>query len=147
MPATTSAINACDAAIAIDNAAGVLVDISGAANRAALEFTQTVESYRVFGERWIRRLACGKDATLRLDLVYTTTANEALDLLRDWFFASGSAAPRTVRIAVAGTIGSDAYEGEFVLARLNLPLDASNAAPILVTADLLPHGVVSYTTI
>ncbi|MBK8023518.1 MAG: hypothetical protein IPK19_19315 [Chloroflexi bacterium] len=132
----------------IDDAAGSPVDVSGSANRVRMEFTQEVERYRVFGEGWVRRLAAGKDGALTLDVVYSTAADEGLALLRGWFFGAASRTPRTVRVQVPnGSAGSDRYAGEFLLARLALPLDAAQAEPVTVTAELLPHGPVSHSTV
>lgn len=144
MPAITETLNACDAVITLADANGVPVDISGAANRALLAFTHAIESYRVFGDRWIRRLACGQDAALRLDVVYTPGDAQAVAVLRAWYFGLGSA--RVVRVAVHSGAGADTFTGAFVLARLSLPLEASTPAPILVSAELLPDGAVTHTT-
>jgi hypothetical protein len=139
-----SAINACDVQITLADADGAPIDISGAANRAVLDFTQVVESWRVFGERWARRLACGQDAALRLDLVYDRAPDGAIALLRGWYFLDPGA-PRAVTVSVpGGTAGADRFSGDFVLARLSLPLDAARAAPVLVSVELLPHGAVTH---
>jgi hypothetical protein len=141
---TMSAINACDVQITLANPDGAPIDISGSANRAVLDFTQVIESWRVFGERWLRRLACGQDAALRLDLVYDRAPDGAIALLRGWYFLDPGT-PRAVTLSVPnGGGGADRYSGAFLIARLSLPLDAARAAPVLVSVELLPHGAVTH---
>lgn len=148
MPATSTAVNAGSVQVWIDDANGTPVDVSGSANRVRMEVTQEVERYRVFGEGWARRLAGGRDGALTLDVVYSTAADEGLALLRGWYFGAASRTPRTVRLLMPdGGAGSDAFSGEFVLARLNLPLDAAQADPVTVTAELLPHGAISHSAV
>ncbi|MDZ4768355.1 MAG: hypothetical protein SGJ24_04440 [Chloroflexota bacterium] len=149
MPSTSTAINACNVKVQIDNAAGTLVDVSGSANRVNLEFSQELGSYRVFGNKWMKRLACAKDATLQLDVVYSTQANEGLDLLRDWFFsAASSGTPRTIRMMLPDdVVGGDDYQGEFIISSLSIPMDASEAGPITVSAELMPDGEVTHGTL
>ncbi|MCK6580363.1 MAG: hypothetical protein L6Q98_19895 [Anaerolineae bacterium] len=147
MPATSTVVNGCDVAVYIDGASGTLVDVSGSANRVNLDFSQEVESFRVFGDKWRRRLACAKDATLTLDVVYSTATDEGLDLLRDWYFGANSGVARTVRILVPeNATGSDDYQGEFILSSLSIPINASQAGPITVSAELVPNGEVTHAT-
>jgi len=146
MPATTTAINACDVAVYIANAAGVLTDISGSANKVDLAFSQEVGNFRVFGDKWMRRLACAKDATMSLDVVYTTTADEGLDLLRDWMLGASSGTPRAFRVILPqNAVGSDSYEGSVIISSLSIPIDASEAGPIMCSAELMPNGAITHS--
>ncbi len=145
MPETTSAINACDATIALDNAAGVLTDISGTARRVTMAFSQEIGKYRTFSGAWVRRLACARDATFQVDVVYSTSSTEALQLLRVWYGSGGS---RTLRVRVPnGDSGSDEYSAEVLIATLRIPLDADEASPVAVTVELLPDGAVTFSTV
>lgn len=147
MPATSTAINACDVSLYVDNSSNELVDISGSSNGVTLDFSQEVEGFRVFGSRWQRRLACTKDATLSVNIIYTTAADEGLDLLRDWFFSAGSNTPRTVRILVPdNSPGSDDYQGEFIISSLSIPMDGTAAGPITVAVELMPDGEITHAT-
>lgn len=150
MPETSTAINACDVSIHLEDGTGTgtLHDISGSSNSASLSFSQEIADYRVFGTRWKKRMVCAKDATLSLNVVYTTAQNEGLDLLRDWFFGANSNVARTVRIMVPNDeIGGDDYQGEFLISSMDIPLEADEAGPIMVSAELMPMGEVLYGTI
>lgn len=147
MAATTTAINACDAVIQLDDDLGALQDISGSSNNAELGFTQEVGEYQVFGGGWVKRLACARDATLSLSLVYTTATDEAMDVLKDWFF-SNPGTKRTCQIDVPdSTSGNDRYSGEFYLVSLDIPLDVEEAGPIMCSAELAPDGGVTLAVI
>lgn len=148
MAETTTAVNACDVKIHVDNSSGVPVDISGSSNRASLELRQTVESYRVFGQRWMKRKTCAKEGTVQLDVVYSEAADEGLDILRDWWFSNDSGTPRTVRLMVpSDAVGDDDYMGEFVLENLSIPIDAGQTGPIIVSATLLSEGAITYAAL
>ena len=69
MPTTSTAVNAKDAAIFLDDDEGSLVDISGSANKVRFDFTQELGTYRVFQEDWTLRVAHGKDASFKVDVV------------------------------------------------------------------------------
>lgn len=147
MPETTTAINACDVPIFVDDENGVPVNISGVTSRAQMEMLQEVEPYRVLGSRWVRRLACKKDGSLNLDIIYSTADDEGLALFRDWYFGANSKDARTVRIlAPEDAPGSDDYTGEFLISKLNINIDAATAGPIPVTVELLPDGAISHAT-
>lgn len=145
MPATTTAVNACGVKIELDNAAGVLTDISGSSNEATIDFKIDLGEFKVFGDAWRRRLACGKDASISLRVIYTTAADEGLDLVRDWFFSSDYKTARTCRISIPdGTNGSDSYTCEVLLESFNIPTKSDEAAPIMVAVELKPTGEVTY---
>lgn len=140
MPQTTTAISACDAAIALDSDAGVLTDISGSTNQVELEFTNNEGTAHTFlGDFPIRKL-CGKDCNGTITVIYTTTADEAWDLIKGWYHVYDGAA-RTLRIEPQGVgSGYDRYEGEFVLLNYSHPLSSSDAGPITVTANIACDG-------
>jgi hypothetical protein len=146
MTATTTAVNACNVSIHLANASGTLIDISGQGNRFEMSLTQEVETFRVFGSKWMQRLACAQDATMRLDAVYSTASGEALALLRDWYF-DYPGTTRRIRVFVPGdTTGADSFEADVLLTSLTIPLDASSAAPIMVSAEIVPNGEVTHAT-
>ena len=82
MAETTTALNACDVSVWLDNAAGTLKDISGSSNSMTLNFTKNNGSLQVFGTKWQIRLSCGKDATFTLIAVYSSATDEAADILK-----------------------------------------------------------------
>lgn len=147
MPDTTTAVGQCSIAIHLEDDAGVLVDISGSANSANLDFTKDAETYTVFGSTGTKRMTCRKDATLSMNVVYTTGENEAWDLLKDWWF-NHSDESRQVRIMVPGEIiGADDYQGAFQILNLSIPMDSAQAGPILVSVELGVDGDVTLGTV
>lgn len=142
MGQTTTAINACNVIVDLDNAAGVPVDISGSSNTASLGLTRQVGSANTFDGDYPIRIECKKDGSLALSVIYTRVATEALTLLRDWFDAGGR---RTVAIYPAGKdTGEDYFSAEWRIEGLEIPLDASDANPVVVSATLVPDGAISF---
>jgi hypothetical protein len=147
MPETTSAINACNVALHLDNSSGVPVDISGSANRVEPQFSQQIGEYQVFGGAWLKRLVCKKDATLNLQIVYSTAANEGWKILKDWW-QNHNDEPRTVRFMVPEEeIGADDFSGEFLISTMNAPFDGTQAGPVLVALTLLQTGGLNIGTV
>lgn len=145
MPETTTAVNSCNLSVYVDDADNVPVDVSGSSRRAQLQLMQEVADYRVFGSKWKKRMTCGKEGTITLDVVYSTADDEGLAVLRDWWFSEESGNARTVRILVPeNAVGSDDYQGEYNLTNLDIPLDASEAGPITVSAELVSNGEITY---
>jgi hypothetical protein len=67
-------------------------------------------------------------------------------VLLDWWFGSNYNAARTVEINIPDqSTGSDTYSGEFVLSSASIPLSAEDAAPILVSFELLNQGAFTRT--
>ncbi|MDD5517862.1 MAG: hypothetical protein PHV98_00740 [Candidatus Omnitrophica bacterium] len=146
MAQTTTDITACDASIWLDNATGTLEDISGSTNSVDLSFTKVIGELRTFQTRWPRRQECGKDCVWTLTIVYSTATDEALDIIKTWYFQS---APnlRTCTVYLPDkNIGSDMYSGEFRLQDLKIPASSGNADPVTVTATLVPSGEVILST-
>ncbi len=147
MTRTTTAIAAIDCIVKLDNAAGTPTDISGSSNSVNLSMKAGVGQFRAFGGQWPSRLVIGKDADLRLEVVYSTTADEAVDLLRDWFFGGDDSA-RTLQVDVPdGSVGSDRYSGEVVLESLDIPLSAEDDEVVTVTAELKPDDAFAHSVI
>lgn len=146
MPVTSTAINGCDAKLWIDNASGVLTDISGMANEFSMELNKDLGEFKVFGDPWRYRLECGKDASIDLQVIYSRDVDGGLDILRDWYF-NGSGA-RTVRIMLPReVVGGDSYELEAMLESLSIPVTSDEAGPIMVSATLKPNGPVVYSVL
>jgi len=146
MAQTTTSINACDVAIFLDNASGTATDISGSSNKVTLAPTQEIGEARTFQNDWKIRKACGRDLAFSITVIYTTTADEGLDILRDWFFGAASKTARTLAIyAPDKNVGSDHYSAEVLWESGEIPLDATDPGPILCEFTLLPTGAVSHT--
>jgi hypothetical protein len=147
MPQTTTAQNACDAVIYLDNDGGVLTDVSGSTNQVTVGHTLIVGEQRTFGNDWPIRLTCGKDSSLSFVALYSTTGDEAWDIVKGWFEVYDGAA-RTVRVDMPdASAGSDRLQGEFILSEYNYDLMAGEGAPVLVNATLLPSGQITLSEI
>ena len=145
MALTTTHRNACDVAVWLDNAAGVLKDISGSSNSVTLALSQNIGETRVFGSRWVMRKVCGKDCKITLVIVYSTAADEGADILQNWYNATDPGA-RTLKVYFPNkNVGSDVYSGEFMLESYEFPATAGEGAPMLVTANLLIDGEMTYS--
>ena len=147
MSQTTTSINACDVAIFLDNASGEATDISGSSNKVEIPLVQEVGEARTFQNDWKIRKACGRDVTFNITVIYTTTADEGLDILRDWFFGTASKTARTIAVYMPDkNVGSDHYYAEVIFNTGNIPADPSEPGPIMCEFTLLPTGAVSHTT-
>jgi hypothetical protein len=147
MAQTTTGENACTVVLKVDNASGVLTDVSGSTNQASLDLAaQSAETFTFEGDYAIKK-TCKKSITLALQALYSVTETEALNILMDWYFNSLGTS-RTVQIDVpSSAVGGDRYSGEFILESLSLPLTADDAAVILVSAALSNDGEVVRSTI
>lgn len=147
MTQTTTAINGCDAAIWCDDDSGTLKDISGSSNEFALDLKINVGATPTFGSRWPKRLMCGRDASLKLVVVYTTAADEGADIIKSWALQQTDPGPRTIKLYVPDkNVGSDVYSGEWVLESASWDVKAGEAAPLTIEATLLPDGAVTLAT-
>ena len=149
MATTTTATNACSAVVSVDSGAGVLTNVSGSSASASMTLNTELGEYKVFGDQWKYRLACAQDSEVSIDVIYTTTADEGFDILRDWWFdATGYATARTVRIDMPdSTAGSDRYTAEMLLESLSWDMPAGEAGPVMVSAALKPNGNMDHTEI
>lgn len=142
MAQTTTSVSACDAVIALDNDAETLVDISGSTNSVSLEFTLNMaESFTFDGDFAIRKV-CGKSCTGSMSILWSTTADEAWDLVKGWYHVYDGAA-RTLRIDMPSTAGgNDRYEGEFILSSYSHELSSEEAGAVLVELEIANDGEV-----
>ena len=139
MPGTTTARNACDVAIWMDNAAGTPLDISGSMNQVNMSFTNTLGEFTVFGAEAVKRLCCGMDGVFELNIWYTTAASEGRDTVFTWYFGTTRCTPRTVSIYLPDkNVGSDHIYGEFLMESMDVTADRSDAAPMPISVRLLP---------
>lgn len=147
MPQTTTQINACDVSIWLDDATGTLKDVSGSTNKCSLTLTLESGMTRTFGSRWPTRQNCARDAKISLSIVYSEATGEAMDIWKNWYFASAPG-PRTVKIYVPDkNVGSDVYYGEFVIdGDAEIPLEAGTSEPIVVNVNLAVTGALTWAT-
>ena len=147
MTVTTTPVVATNCVIKLDNAAGSPTDISGSSNRVELSLEHGVGEFRPFSTQWKSRVVVGKDVGVTLNIIYSTATDEALDILKNWFFGGDDSA-RTLTIQVPdGNPGSDQYQGEFVLMSAPVGLGAEDDEVVMVSAELRSHGEVALTTV
>lgn len=147
MAQTTTAQNACDVVLQLDNGSGVLINISGSSNQANMDFSAVIGEAFTFEGPWAIKKSCKKAVAVALQVVYSTLTDEGIDLLRDWFFNSLSTS-RSIQIDIPdSSVGSDRYSGEMTLESLSIPATADDAAPILCAAALSNDGEFSYSII
>lgn len=142
MAQTTTFANACDVVLRADNAAGSLTNISGSSNSASLSLQRTLGELVTFEGEWSIVTSCKISGTIALGAVFSTSLTEARELLEEWMWRDGGGAPiRTVEINIPdNSIGSIRYTGEATIESYELPVDASSADPIAVTAQLRTSG-------
>lgn len=147
MAETTTSINGCNAVIRLEDNLGNLVDISGSSNEFNLDLANKLGEFHVFGGRWTKRKECKSDATLKLKIVYTTAANEGLDLLINWFFVTRG--DRTVRLFPYGeATGADRWDGDYLIESANgIGAPAERAEPIMIDLTLKPIAGVAHNNV
>jgi hypothetical protein len=147
MAQTSTAITACDAGFWLDNAAGTLTDIGGSSNNLTINLDkETLGTLRTFGSRWPTRYECGKDCTIDFRVVYSTSATEAFQLLKNWYYETDPTA-RSVKVYLPKkNVGNDVYSGEFRLQNLSIPAEAGSASPVMVSGRLLITGELTIAT-
>jgi len=145
MATSTTANNACDVETTMQDATGVLRDISGSTNSMAMNWTHMIGDHRVFGDKWPQRLECGKDTAWTYNVTYDRTSHTGFQILRDWYFAA-TPGLRTVHVFIPNdAVGVDHYYGNFRIQSLNWTLDPADPKAIAVTAEIVPSGEVCFT--
>jgi hypothetical protein len=146
MAQTTTHVNACDASLWLDNAAGTPVDISGSSNSISMNFTRELGELVTYQQKFPVRLGCRKDFEATLRVVYSTAADEGMDVLKNWYFANDPGS-RTLHVYIPDkNVGSDHYYGEVTIGSLSFNPDPSDPSPIPVEANLMSDGEITLTT-
>ena len=140
-------VNACDVVIKLDNAAGVLQDISGSSNEVGFNFDADIAEFTVFGYMWYGRLCCRKKGAVSMNLWCSTTADQGFDIIKNWWDVDPCAL-RTLEVFIPDdTAGSDKWSGEFMLAHFDFTASSDEAGPIAVKVDLLPREAIHLTAV
>jgi len=141
LPQSTTLITACEAHIRLDNDAGIPIDISGSSNAVEIGLAQDISAfYTMYRGRMPLRNSAREDGSVRMQAVYSVTANESIDLLTDWYFNHPNTR-RTLSVYLPDyTISSDVYSGEVLLESLSIPAVADDPNAIPVQATFLPSG-------
>lgn len=141
VPQTITGINACNAVIEVDDENGTPTDISGSSNTASLGFSKQMGSAYTFSGDYPIRIECKKDATLDISAIYTRVNTEARYLFDRWFELGGR---RTISIYPAGQdTGERYYTGEWRLESFDIPIDASDANPIVISISCVADGAIT----
>ena len=144
MAQTTTAINACDASLWLDDDDGVLQDISGSTNLLDANFDNELGAYVTFQEKWPRRLECGQDATFTVTGVYSTAADEIKDLVLTWYF--GTRGDRSFAFYLPDKdVGSDYFLCEVKLENHRIAPSRAEPGAIAITLTLRPSGAVTHS--
>lgn len=147
MALTTTAVSACNVSVWLDDVNGTPQEISGSSNSVELEFTLNLGEVNAFQNQWPVRQECGKDASIGLEILYTEAADEAFDVIKDWYFASNPGA-RTLTIYVPDkNVGSDKYECEARIESFSFTAESGEANPIMVSVSLKPDGELTHTDV
>jgi len=143
MAQTTTAVNACDVEIALDNDGGVLTDISGSTNRISLDFAVNRGEANTFEGDYPISKTCGKTCSGTMTVLWSTTGDEGWDLVKGWYHVYNGAS-RTLRIDVPSNAGgNDRIQGEFLLEGYSFELASGEAGPILVEANIYGDGTIN----
>ena len=147
MAQTTTILRECDVVIKLDDADGNSIDISGSSNEIEVDLSERTESLYKYGSDYPSRFSLGRDVIISLVVVYSTTTDEGVDILKNWSFASTFAA-RTCEVYIPdNSTGSDKISGEFVLEYARIAGGAGSGNPMLVRAQLAAHGEISLSTV
>lgn len=145
MAQTTTAVNACDVVIKLDDENGLPQDVSGSSNEIKMSFMKKTGELQTFGGDFPVRLACGRDAEFSLVGVYTLAINEIRDLINEWYFGTDTPALRTLEVNIPdNSPGSDRYYGEVVLDSFDFTASSGDASPLKLNATLKPSGAWHY---
>lgn len=146
MPFTSTAINACDVDLFLENASGTQVSIGGSSNSIDMNFDNELGEFRVFGHQSTKRLECGKDASFTINVVYSTASDEGFDVVKNWYHSSGKPGNRTLQVYVPDkNVGSDYWLSEVKIANYSFTADSGEAGPIMISVELLPDGPVTHS--
>lgn len=147
MAQTTDGQNACAVVVQVDNAAGALTDISGSATEASLDFSSNSGRTFTFDGDFPITKICKSEVSMSLNVVWSLNDAEGSNLLEDWKINSPTAA-RTVSVSIPNNAGgSIIYSGEWVLENLSIPLSASSAEVIVISASLLNDGTITRASV
>ena len=146
MPQTNSAASSVDCQAWLDDSGGELRNISGSTTRVRPNKTQTEGRFATGESSWQGMLSGFLDADLELEIVYSEGRDEALQLLKEWWFADVPGL-RTIELYIPDFVdGCDVYFGEVRIRALNYPMAYNVADPIMVVASVAVSGVWNETT-
>lgn len=152
MAQTVTPISSNQSVLKIDvTAGGTLTDISGSSTKVSIEpDRETKETYTFEGESGIPTQGKTK-TTIAVEIVYSSATAEGSYILEAWFYgaAAVSKGSRTIQIDIPDSAtGSRRYSGEVKLSKPpSIELDASKAEPLILKAEFMNDGQISWTII
>lgn len=147
MPETTTAKNACNVGVHLADHDGILHDISGSSNRVEFQFSKQLGEYQVFGGSWVKRLSCKRDATVTLQIVYSTAADEGWSVIKDWWDNYPDEARRMRVFIPEEEIGADDFDGLYLISTMSVPADGTQAGPIMPSITLMQTDGIAINTV
>lgn len=140
-------INMINADVYLDDSDGTQHNISGSSAQIQFQFDHRLGTYQTFADDWDRTLPGPRGGTGTLTLLYTPTANEGFDLVRDWYLESFTERdPRTLRCDGSTEIGYVQVIGEIQLNSFSFTGDANQGQPVQVSVSFTFHGAISIGT-
>lgn len=152
MAQTTTPISSNQSVIQLDvTSAGTLTDISGSSTKVNIKPEREAKETYTFGdEQSISTVGKGK-TTISIEIVYSSATAEAAYILEAWYYgtAAVSKGARTIQIDIPdSSTGSRRYSGEVKLSSPpELDLDSSKADPLILKAEFMNSGAISWTII
>lgn len=137
MAQTTTAVNACNAVIKVDKSNGAATDVSGSANVVRMRFRNRYSQWKHYDSDKQTRVLIGQELQADITVLYSTTDDEGLDILRDWCtgaLTGTDARTLTVYIPDDGE-GSDYYQAEVVPINWGTGLEAKEGGPVEVNVS------------
>jgi hypothetical protein len=141
-------ISACNVRIRVDNALGVLTDVSGEGNSWGLNLEHQTSEYKTFydavAEDWFRQMQCGRKGDGAYKVLVDPQNTSVYNLLADWWFLGGA---RTMSVDIPRGAGGVNYEFECVLENFPTDADPGSSDPLEVEFTYKVDGKVTKSTI
>lgn len=152
MAQTTTAISSNQSVIQLDvTSAGTLVDISGTTTKVSIEPDREAKETFTFGDENALTTVGKVSTKIAVEIVYSSTTAEGSYILERWFYDTPaiSKGARTIQIDIPdSSTGSRRFSGEVKLSKPPaVELDSSKAEPLILKAEFMNSGAISWTII
>lgn len=151
MAQTTTAISSNQSVIKVDNASGSLTDISGTTTTVTIEPDREAKETFTFGDENAITTVGKTTTTIAVEIVYSSTTTEGSYLIESWFYgtAAVSKGSRSIQIDIPDSnTGSRRFTGEVKLSKPpTIELDASKAEPLILQAEFMGDGPITFALI
>lgn len=133
----------------IDNASGVLTDVTNGVESATINVTKNVGGYHTLGDAWQLTIEGGKMWTASLSIINETGTGNASEILSAWAVAANGST-RTMQFDMPdSTTGSIRYSGETRMPSNNGIQTGTGGSgdPAKSTVELMGHGALTRAVI